>query len=77
MKHEGRMLLVHDGLATVAEAQEFTSLSRSKLYSMTGTGQVALVKLGRARRIPWRALIELTAANVRGGWIIPRADDRP
>lgn len=72
MEYEGRILLVQDGLATVAEAQDFTSLSRSKLYSMMESGHLVFVKLGRARRIPWRALIELTAANVRGGWMVPQ-----
>lgn len=68
MKDDERMWLVQDGLATVAEAQKFTSLSRSTLYSMMDAGQLVFVKLGRARRIPWRALVELAAANVRGGW---------
>ncbi len=68
MKDEERVLLVKEGLVTVAEAQKFASLSRSKLYSMMDTGELAFVKLGRARRIPRRALITLAAANVRGGW---------
>lgn len=60
--------LVQEGLVTVAEAGQFTGLSRSSLYALMESGQLVYAKIGRARRIPRRALIELAAVNLRGGW---------
>ena len=56
-----------DGLMTVQEAAEFLRLSRSSLYTMMDSGELAFVKLGRSRRIPKRALVELAARELRGG----------
>jgi excisionase family DNA binding protein len=55
-------------LMTVAEAKTFLSLSRSTLYELMDGGHLRYVKLGRARRLPRRAVRELAAANLRGGW---------
>ena len=60
-------LLVSDGLMTVREAAEFLRLSRSSVYALMGHGELAFVKLGRSRRIPRRALVELAASGLRGG----------
>jgi excisionase family DNA binding protein len=60
--------VVADGLMAVAEAAKFLSLSRSTLYELMDEGRLQYVKLGRARRIPRRAVRELAAANLRGGW---------
>ncbi len=60
--------LVADGLVRIAEAERFSGLSRSKLYELMEAGELAYVKLGRARRIPRRVLIELAARNLTGGW---------
>ncbi len=60
--------LVVDGLVRLAEAQKFTSLSRSKLYALMQRGELPYVQLGRARRIPRRALVELAARHLIGGW---------
>ena len=62
--------LVEDGLLTVPQAAEFLHLSKSSVYLMMDRGQLAYVKLGKSRRIPKRALIELAARELRGG--IPR-----
>ncbi len=59
--------LVVDGLVRIAEAERFSGLSRSKLYELMEAGDLAYVKLGRARRIPRRALIELAARSLTGG----------
>jgi excisionase family DNA binding protein len=59
--------LVEDGLVTVSEAAGFLRLSRSTLYTMMDSGEIAYVKIHRARRIPKRALIELAARELRGG----------
>ena len=59
--------LVEDGLVTVSEAAAFLRLSRSNLYLLMERGELPFVKLGRSRRIPKRALIELAARGLRGG----------
>jgi excisionase family DNA binding protein len=58
--------LVSDGLMTVAEAVAFLRLSRTTLYGLMDTGRLAYVRVGRARRIPRRALVELAATNLVG-----------
>ncbi len=59
--------LVADGLLTVGECAEFLHVSRSKVYEMMDAGILCYVKLGRSRRIPKRAVIELAARELRGG----------
>jgi excisionase family DNA binding protein len=56
--------LVIDGLARIAEAVTFLGLSRSKLYELMDCGDLPYVRLGRSRRIPRRALVELAARNL-------------
>ena len=63
-----RSALVADGLMTIQEAAEFLSVSRSKLYELMDNGELIFVKLGRSRRIPRRALIDLAASGLHGGW---------
>ncbi len=60
--------LVADGLMSVPAASVFFSVSRSKLYELMETGRLVYVKIGRSRRIPRRAAIELAARNLIGGW---------
>lgn len=65
---EADLEIVRDGLSDIKAATEFTGLSRSMLYSLMEQGRLRYVKIGRARRIPRRALVELAAKNLRGGW---------
>jgi excisionase family DNA binding protein len=51
--------LVADGLATIGEAARFLSLGRSKLYGLMDAGALPHCKIGRSRRIPWRAVKKL------------------
>lgn len=60
--------LVAEGLLSVGEAARFLSLSRTTLYELMESGRLVYVKLGRARRIPRRAVIALATSNLRGGW---------
>ncbi len=60
--------VVAEGLLTVTDAARFLSVSRSKLYEMMDRGELPYVKLGRSRRIPRRALVELAASGLRGGY---------
>lgn len=43
-------------LVTIAEAAQFLAVSRGALYALLGSGQLASVHIGRARRIPMAEL---------------------
>jgi excisionase family DNA binding protein len=58
--------LVRDGLLTVVEAAAFLRVSRSTLYALMDKGALVYVKIGTARRIPKRALIDVAVANLQG-----------
>ena len=60
--------LVADGLLTVQEAAGFLRVSRSTIYLLMDRGELAFVKLGRSRRIPRLAVIELAARELRDGF---------
>ena len=59
--------LVSDGLMRVQDAALFLGLSRSSVYKLMERGELLWVKLGRARRIPRRAVIGLAAGRIQGG----------
>ncbi len=59
--------LVTDGLMRVSEVGRFLGLSRSSVYQLMNRGELPWAKLGRARRIPRRAVVELAARCLRGG----------
>ena len=44
-------------LLTPEEAADALSIGRSKLYTLIATGDVASVRIGASRRIPWSALV--------------------
>jgi excisionase family DNA binding protein len=56
--------LVADGLVTVNEAAEWLGLGRAKLYKMMEQGELAYVKIGRARRIPRGALVDVAVSGL-------------
>lgn len=59
--------LVGDGMDTVKGAAEFLRVSIATIYNLMGNGELPYAKIGRSRRIPRRALIELASRNlVRG-----------
>ena len=62
--------LLAKGLVTVAEAAKFLSISRSAVYEAMERGELQYVKLGRSRRIPKRAVMDLARGNLKGGWAI-------
>lgn len=47
---DGKLLL------TVADTMELTSLGRTKIYQLIGSGEIPTVRIGRALRIPAKAL---------------------
>ena len=59
--------LVEDGLLTVAEAAAFLRLSRSTIYTLMDQGELRFVKIGRSRRVPRRAVVELALSGLQGG----------
>ena len=59
-----RRELVADGLVTVNEAAEWLGLGRSKVYTMMEQGELAYVQIGRARRIPRGALVDVAVSGL-------------
>lgn len=53
-------------LATVLEAANYLTVSRSKVYQMMDAGLLPWVKLGASRRIRWADLEKLVADNLVG-----------
>lgn len=60
--------IVKEGLIDVLEASAFLGLSRTSLYDLMDRGELRYVKIGRSRRIPRIALVELAAKSMRGGF---------
>lgn len=58
--------MLADGLMTVKEAASFLRLGVSTVYEQMDAGRLGYVKIGRARRIPKRAVIELAKASYVG-----------
>lgn len=59
-----RKELAADGFLSVADAEAFSGLKKSKLYALMSNGELPYAKIGAARRIPKRALIEFLAQNL-------------
>jgi excisionase family DNA binding protein len=47
------------GLARIPEACSFLALSRAAVYKLMDHGELASVKIGKARRVPWSELHRL------------------
>ena len=58
--------LVSEGLMTVRKAAEFLGLSRSTVYALMESGELPFAKIGKARRIPRRAVAEFAASRMVG-----------
>lgn len=58
--------MLADGLMTVKEAASFLRLGISTIYEQMDAGRLGYCKVGRARRIPKRAVIELAKAAYVG-----------
>jgi excisionase family DNA binding protein len=69
-EHEARTRLMLGGLDRVAEAARFLKLSPSTIYALIGRGVLPSVKIGKARRIPHSAVVDLAARN-----LVPPAAD--
>ena len=51
-------------LLTVSQAADYLSLGRSLVYTLVMRGEIASIKIGRARRIPTAALDQFVAARL-------------
>ena len=65
--HTDSEVLVSQGVVTVKQAATFLQISRATVYALMGQGELPFLKIGRARRIPHRALVEFAARGVVGG----------
>jgi excisionase family DNA binding protein len=52
------------GFASVKDASDFMSLSRSTIYELMDKGELRYAKIGKSRRIPWAALEELAEKSM-------------
>ncbi len=59
-----RRELAADGFLTVHEAEVFSGLRKSKLYALMASGELPFARIGAARRIPRRALVEFLAKSI-------------
>jgi excisionase family DNA binding protein len=53
---EARQELLSEGLCGIEEARRYLAVSRTTLYEIMNSGDLAYVKFGRNRRVPRRAL---------------------
>jgi len=56
--------MVADGFLTVGEAAKFSGLGRTTIYSLMERGQLEYAKIGKARRIPKRALCDFLVEHI-------------
>ena len=56
--------LMEDGLDRVPEAARFLQLGLTTVYGLMSRGVLPYVKIGKARRIPHRAVLELAAKGL-------------
>ncbi|GAG31369.1 unnamed protein product [marine sediment metagenome] len=55
------------GMATVPEVAEHLKLSRASIYKLMDQQELAYVKLGKSRRVPWDAVHRLVKQNLVNG----------
>jgi excisionase family DNA binding protein len=63
VKQTGEELLA-EGLDRIPEVARFLSISRSHVYALMEAGALPYVRIGRSRRIPHRAVIDLAQRNL-------------
>jgi excisionase family DNA binding protein len=56
--------LLADGFDTPKSAAAFLKVSVAQVYRLMQVGKLPFTRIGRSRRIPRRALIELAARNL-------------
>jgi len=61
---EERLKMAEEGFLTISDAERFTGMKRSTLYNLMQDGTLPYAKVGKARRIPKKSLIEFMAGNL-------------
>ena len=56
--------ILKDGLQRVSDAAKFLGVSRSHIYSLMEQGELPYVKLGKSRRVPKQAVLNLAAGHL-------------
>jgi excisionase family DNA binding protein len=56
--------IVVDGLDRIAEVARFLKVCTAQVYRLMDNGHLPYVKLGKSRRIPHRAVVELAARGL-------------
>ena len=59
-------ILLADGMETPKTAAAFLKISVAQVYRLMEDGELPFAKIGRSRRIPRRALVELAARSLVG-----------
>ena len=59
-----RMALLTEGLDRIQDVARFLRLSRSQIYALMHRGALPYVRIGRSRRVPHRAVVELAERNM-------------
>lgn len=65
-RDDNKAAVIADGFISVREAADFLGLSRSTLYALMEKGKMPFAKIGSARRVPRRALIEFGVSSLKG-----------
>lgn len=60
--HSWRKTVSKKLLLTVGEAAEALALGTTKVYELIASGEIQSVQIGRARRVPYRALQDFLEA---------------
>jgi excisionase family DNA binding protein len=56
--------LLSDGLDRIPDVSRYLQLSRSQIYVLMDRGMLPYVRIGRSRRIPHRAVVDLAVKNL-------------
>lgn len=66
-REKTKIAVVEDGLETVEGAKNFLKISRTSVYGLMESGDLPYVKIGKRRRIPRRALLDLAQRGLVTG----------
>jgi excisionase family DNA binding protein len=59
--------LLEDGLDRVRDVAAYLSVSVAQVYALMARGELPFTKIGRCRRVPRRAVVNLAARNLVHG----------
>ena len=63
---QSALTMLEDGLMRPVEVARFLGVSSTTVWRLLDGGKLPSTKIGGARRIPRRAVVELAAMNLRG-----------